>query len=76
MNDNAWQEAVEVLRPHVVRLATPDHAGTHYNLACAHARAGRPEVALEHARKAIELQEIFADYATKDDDLVSIRDRL
>lgn len=28
MNDNAWQEAVEMLRPHVVRLATPDHAGT------------------------------------------------
>ncbi len=55
---------------------TPDHAGTHYNLACAHARAGRPDVALGHLRKAIELQDSFAEYATKDDDLVSIRDQL
>jgi quercetin dioxygenase-like cupin family protein len=69
-----WDKAIEVLEGHLAD--TPDHAGTHYNLACAHARAGRPEVALEHARKAIELQESFADYATKDDDLVSIRDRL
>lgn len=69
-----WDRAVEVLEGHLVD--TPDHAGTHYNLACAHARAGRPDVALEHARKAIELQESFAEYAAKDDDLVSIRDRL
>jgi quercetin dioxygenase-like cupin family protein len=69
-----WDRAIEVLEGHLVD--TPDHAGTHYNLACAHARAGRPDVALEHARKAIELQESFAEYAAKDDDLVSIRDRL
>jgi quercetin dioxygenase-like cupin family protein len=69
-----WDRAVEVLEGHLVD--TPDHAGTHYNLACAHARAGRPDLALEHARKAIELQESFAEYAAKDDDLVSIRDRL
>jgi hypothetical protein len=69
-----WDKAIEVLEGHLAD--TPDHAGTYYNLACAHARAGRPEVALEHARKAIELQEIFAEYATTDDDLVSIRDRL
>jgi quercetin dioxygenase-like cupin family protein len=69
-----WDRAIEVLEGHLVD--TPDHAGTHYNLACAHARAGRPDVALEHARKAIELQESFAEYAGKDEDLVSIRDRL
>ena len=69
-----WDRAIEVLEGHLAD--TPDHAGTHYNLACAHARAGRPDVALEHARKAIELQESFAEYAAKDDDLVSIRDRL
>ena len=55
---------------------TPDHAGTHYNLACAHARAGRPDVALGHLRRAVELQDTFAEYANRDDDLVSIRDRL
>ena len=69
-----WDRAIEVLKGHLAE--TPDHPGTHYNLACAHARAGRPDVALEHARKAIELQESFAEYAAKDDDLVSIRDRL
>jgi quercetin dioxygenase-like cupin family protein len=69
-----WDRAIEVLEGHLVD--TPDHAGTHYNLACAHARAGRPDLALEHARKAIELQESFAEYAGKDEDLVSIRDRL
>jgi quercetin dioxygenase-like cupin family protein len=69
-----WDKAIEVLEGHLAE--TPDHAGTHYNLACAHARAGRPDVALEHARKAIELQESFAEYAVKDEDLVSIRDQL
>ncbi len=69
-----WDKAIEVLDGHLAE--TPDHAGTHYNLACAHARAGRPDVALGHLRKAIELQDSFAEYATKDDDLVSIRDQL
>ena len=69
-----WDAAIEVLERHLAE--TPEHAGTHYNLACAHARAGRPDVALGYARKAIELQESFAEYAVKDDDLVSIRDQL
>ena len=69
-----WDKAIEVLDGHLAE--TPDHAGTQYNLACAHARAGRPDVALGHLRKAIELQDTFAEYATKDDDLVSIRDQL
>jgi quercetin dioxygenase-like cupin family protein len=69
-----WDSAIEVLERHLAE--TPDHAGTHYNLACAHARAGRPDVALEHAREAIALQASFAEYAAQDDDLVSIRDRL
>ena len=69
-----WDAAIEVLERHLAE--TPENAGTHYNLACAHARAGRPDVALGYARKAIELQESFAEYAVKDDDLVSIRDRL
>ncbi len=69
-----WDAAIEVLERHLAE--TPEHAGTHYHLACAHARAGRPDVALGYARKAIELQESFAEYAVKDDDLVSIRDQL
>jgi len=72
--DEEWDKAIEALERHLAE--TPDHAGTHYNLACAHARAGRPDVALGYARKAIELQESFGEYAAKDDDLVSIRDQL
>ena len=72
--DEEWDKAIEVLAEHLAE--TPEHAGTHYNLACAHARAGRPDVALGYARKAIELQDSFAEYAVKDEDLVSIRDQL
>jgi quercetin dioxygenase-like cupin family protein len=67
-----WDKAIEVLEGHLAE--TPDHAGTHYNLACAHARAGRPEVALDHLARAVELQSSFAGYAQTDDDLASIRD--
>jgi quercetin dioxygenase-like cupin family protein len=67
-----WDKAIEVLEGHLAE--TPDHAGTHYNLACAHARAGRPEVALDHLARAVELQASFAGYAQTDDDLASIRD--
>ena len=69
-----WDAAIAVLEGHLAD--TPDHAGTHYNRACAHARAGRPDVALGYARRAIELQESFADYAPKDEDLATVRDQL
>jgi len=68
-----WDRAVEVLEGHLAE--TPDHAGTHYNLACAHARAGHPDVALGYLATAIGLQERFAELAAKDDDLISVRDR-
>jgi quercetin dioxygenase-like cupin family protein len=67
-----WDKAIEVLEGHLAE--TPDHAGTHYNLACAHARAGRPEVALDHLARAVELQASFAGFAQTDEDLASIRD--
>jgi tetratricopeptide (TPR) repeat protein len=67
-----WEKAIEILERHLAE--TPDHAGTHYNLACAHARAGRPDVALEHLARAIELQGTFAEYAQSDEDLVSLRE--
>ena len=70
--DGGMGQAIEVLEGHLAE--TPDHAGTLYNLACAHARAGRADVALDHLRRAIELQESFATYAGSDEDLASIRD--
>ena len=67
-----WDKAVEALERHLAQ--TPEHAGTHYNLACAHARAGRTETALECLRRAVELDARFAEYAQSDDDFASIRD--
>jgi quercetin dioxygenase-like cupin family protein len=67
-----WDKAIEVLESHLDE--TPDNAGVHYNLACAHARAGHSAEALEHIAKAVELQESFLEYAQTDEDLASIRD--
>ena len=67
-----WDRAIEVLEGHLAE--TPDHAGTYYNLACAHARAGRSDVALDHLERAVELQASFAEFAPKDDDLASLRE--
>ena len=67
-----WDRAIEVLERHLAE--TPDHAGTHYNLACAHARAGRPEPALEHLKRSVALDARFGEYARSDDDLASLRD--
>ena len=53
---------------------TPDNGGTHYNLACAHARAGRPDVALDHLTRAVELEDASPSTPSTDDDLVSLRD--
>jgi tetratricopeptide (TPR) repeat protein len=52
----------------------PDGAGLIYNLACAEARLGEKDAALEHLARAVELSEQFAEYARGDDDLASLRD--
>jgi quercetin dioxygenase-like cupin family protein len=67
-----WDKAIDVLEEHLAE--TPDNAGVHYNLACANARAGCSDAALEHLAQAVALQKSFAEYAWTDDDLASIRD--
>jgi quercetin dioxygenase-like cupin family protein len=67
-----WDRAIEVLEQHLAE--TPENGGVHYNLACANARAGRSDVALDHLARAVALQASFAGYAQSDDDLASIRD--
>jgi tetratricopeptide (TPR) repeat protein len=52
----------------------PDGAGLIYNLACAEARLGEQDAALEHLARAVELSDQFAEYARGDDDLASLRD--
>ncbi|MBA3332371.1 MAG: tetratricopeptide repeat protein, partial [Actinobacteria bacterium] len=45
-----------------------------YNLGCAEALAGRPDDALEHVRRALELKPEWEDIARKDEDLVTLRE--
>jgi tetratricopeptide (TPR) repeat protein len=45
-----------------------------YNLACAEARLGESDAALEHLGRAVELEDRFAGFAQDDEDLASLRD--
>jgi hypothetical protein len=53
----------------------PDHPATLYNLACAEALARRPDDALGHLRRALELKPDWAEMASKDEDFATLRDR-
>ncbi len=52
----------------------PDHPATLYNLACAEALAGRPDDALSHLQRALELRPEWTEMAGKDGDLASLRE--
>lgn len=67
-----WESAIGELRD--LHAAEPGSAGILYNLACAEARAGRRDDALEHLAACVEIFPPFADNAQTDDDLASIRD--
>ncbi len=67
-----YAAAKAVLEAGVARY--PGQAGMLYNLACAEARLGEHDTALEHLREAVELSPRFAGLAQADDDLASIRD--
>jgi mannose-6-phosphate isomerase-like protein (cupin superfamily) len=52
----------------------PDVLGVVYNLACCEALSGQREEALEHLRRAVELDPKIAQHARSDSDLEAIRD--
>lgn len=52
----------------------PDNYNVLYNLACAEARAGKPDSALDHLNRAVELDPRAREWAQQDEDLASIRD--
>jgi mannose-6-phosphate isomerase-like protein (cupin superfamily) len=52
----------------------PDVVGVVYNLACCEALAGQREEALDHLRRALELDPTIARHARADADLEAIRD--
>lgn len=67
-----WDEAIRLLG---IRLAeTPDNIGMVYNLACAEARSGRPDDALAHLARVLELRPELLKSMQHDPDLEPIRD--
>ena len=63
----AYAVAAEGLSEH------PDNPSLHFNLACFAAMAGQREDALQHIRRAFELDPKTREWAEKDSDLDSIR---
>ncbi|HJR95073.1 MAG TPA: tetratricopeptide repeat protein [Gaiellaceae bacterium] len=53
----------------------PDHPAILYNLACAEALAGRPDDAIAHVTRALELKPEWSDEIAKDEDFAGLRDR-
>lgn len=66
-----YDKAVEILAGGVADK--PDSAPLVYNLACYEALAGRTDQALDHLRRAIELDPKCAEWARGDEDFESIR---
>jgi tetratricopeptide (TPR) repeat protein len=66
-----WEQAIELLSGELAK--EPERAPTLYNLACAESRAGRPDDALSHLQRAVELEERFRAAAQDDPDFEAIR---
>jgi tetratricopeptide (TPR) repeat protein len=58
----------------VVLEKRPNDAVAHFNAGCFAARAGRVDEAIEHLRRAVELNERIKELAATDEDLDSIRE--
>ena len=67
-----YDKAIEALEG--LRAETPDDPVIHFNLACAYSLTGKKAPALEHLRRAVELDDEFAESAKNDSDLDAIRD--
>lgn len=53
----------------------PDHPAILYNVARAETLVGRPEDALAHLRRALELRPEWAEHAAQDEDFAELRER-
>ena len=67
-----YGKAIEVFREALEKY--PDNASGLYNLACCESLTGDRDAALEHLRRAVELDERFREYAKNDTDFDPIRD--
>jgi tetratricopeptide (TPR) repeat protein len=71
-NEGDFETALQRLQPVLDR--EPNHVLSLYNSACFAARLGRTDEALEHLRRAIELDERAIEYARGDEDFESVRE--
>jgi quercetin dioxygenase-like cupin family protein len=71
-NAGDFEKAIELLGQVLAR--EPNDVLSLYNTACFEARLGRTDDALEHLRRAIEVEERAVDYARGDEDFDSIRE--
>ena len=71
-NAGDFEKAVERLSQVLAR--EPNDVLALYNTACFEARAGRTDDALEHLRRAVELEKRAAHYARGDEDFDSVRE--
>jgi tetratricopeptide (TPR) repeat protein len=69
--ENHVRDAAETLAELVVRA--PDLAEAQYNYACALARLGDAQAAIDHLRTALRLDGELASHARQDEDLKSLR---
>jgi tetratricopeptide (TPR) repeat protein len=70
--EERYQEAHDLLAE--ANRQHPDTPSVLYNLACAEARLGKEDEAVEHLARAIELYDGFTKIAREDPDLDSIRE--
>jgi tetratricopeptide (TPR) repeat protein len=70
--EGRYEEAAERLRDAHARH--PNAGGIVYNLACAEARLGQTDAALEHLAAAVAIEPRFGELARDDEDFASIRD--
>jgi len=66
-----WDKAIDLLRTQLEQ--DPLNANVLYNLACAESRGGDPDDALDHLRRAVDLEPRFAELARDDSDLEGLR---
>jgi tetratricopeptide (TPR) repeat protein len=70
--EGRFDEAKAIVQEELERK--PDHPMLLFNLACFEALAGEKDGALEHLRRAVELDSEMGEYAKTDTDFDSIRD--
>jgi tetratricopeptide (TPR) repeat protein len=70
---NAADYETALAKQLVVVEKRPDDAVAHFNAGCFAARSGRADEAIEHLRRAVEINERIGELVATDEDLDSIR---